>query len=245
MDDSIDSGNFSVYGYLPLIRKDSTTHMHGLAVYAKEGLPFASLENSIDSYLRFSLALLHSVPYFFFLCQQPSSSLCTDFDSISSNIDEVLSTNPYVNNVLVFGDFNVHHKDWLTYSGGTDRPSELCYNFLSQMTSLRWLTFLLRSVAVTLTAQLSWIYFFLLMLVFVLQWLSLHCEILIMLLCQFPLTFHQTQNGIPNFIRELKAILILNSVSGFRFKLMYISLIISIRSSLTHLHGFQLLVLLP
>ena len=27
------------------------------------------------------------------------------------------------------GDFNVHHKDWLTYSGGTDRPGELCYNF--------------------------------------------------------------------------------------------------------------------
>ena len=23
----------------------------------------------------------------------------------------------------------VHHKDWLTYSGGTDRPGELCYNF--------------------------------------------------------------------------------------------------------------------
>ena len=25
--------------------------------------------------------------------------------------------------------FNVHHKDWLTYSGGTDWPGELCYNF--------------------------------------------------------------------------------------------------------------------
>ena len=48
LDDSIDSGNFSVRGYLPLIRKDSSTHMHGLAVYVKEGLPFArdlSLEN--------------------------------------------------------------------------------------------------------------------------------------------------------------------------------------------------------
>ena len=41
LDDSIDSGNFSVRGYLPLIRKDSSTHMHGLAVYVKEGLPFA------------------------------------------------------------------------------------------------------------------------------------------------------------------------------------------------------------
>ena len=69
-DDSIDSGNFSVRGYLPLIRQDSSTHMHGLAVYVKEGLPFAqhlSLENSADSYLCFRLALLHSVSYFFFL----------------------------------------------------------------------------------------------------------------------------------------------------------------------------------
>ena len=54
LDDSIDSGNFSVRGYLSLIRKDSSTHMHGLAVYVKEGLPFArdlSLENSANSYL--------------------------------------------------------------------------------------------------------------------------------------------------------------------------------------------------
>ena len=131
LDDSIDSGNFSVRGYLPLIRKDSSTHMHGLAVYVKEGLPFAwdlSLENSADSYLCFRLALLHSVSYFFFLYRSPSSSLCTVFDSVSSNIDEVLSVNPSAN-VFVFGDFNVHHKDWLTYSGGTDRPGELCYSF--------------------------------------------------------------------------------------------------------------------
>ena len=105
--------------------------MHGLAVYVKEGLPFAhnlSLENSADSYLCFQLALLHSVSYFFFLYRPPSSSLCTVFDSISSNIDEVLLINPSAN-VFVFGDFNAHHKDWLTYSGGTDRPGELCYNF--------------------------------------------------------------------------------------------------------------------
>ena len=118
-------------GYLPLIRKDSITPMHGLAVHVKEGLPFArdlSLENSVDSYLRFQLALLCSVSYFFFLYPSPSSSLCMVFDSISSNIDEVLSINPTAN-VFVFGDFNIHHKDWLTYSGGTDKPGELCYNF--------------------------------------------------------------------------------------------------------------------
>ena len=104
--------------------------MHGLAVYVKEGLPFAqdlSLENSADSCLCFRLALRHSVSYFFFLYQSPSS-LCTVFYSISSNIDEVLSINPSAN-VFLFGNFNIHHEDWLTYSSGTDRSGELSYNF--------------------------------------------------------------------------------------------------------------------
>ena len=59
LDDSIDSVNFSMRGYLPLIWKEPITHMHGLAVYLK-GLLFArdlSLENSADSYLCFQLAL--------------------------------------------------------------------------------------------------------------------------------------------------------------------------------------------
>ena len=104
--------------------------MYGLAVYVKEGLPFSrdlSLE-TVDSYLCFELALLHSVSYFFFLYWSPSSS-STVFDSISSNIDEVLSINPSPN-VFVFEDFIVHHKDRLIYSGGTDRFVELCYNFV-------------------------------------------------------------------------------------------------------------------
>ena len=150
LDDSIDSGNFSVTGYPPLIRKESVTLMHGLAVYVKEGLPFAwylSLENSADFYLCFWLALLDTVSYFFFLCRSPSSSLYIAFDAISSNIDEVLSINPSAN-VFVFGDINVCHKDWLTYSVGTDRPGELCYNFISLMALLRWLTFLLGSLTV-------------------------------------------------------------------------------------------------
>ena len=32
-------------------------------------------------------------------------------------------------NVFSFEDFNSHHKDWLTNSGGTDRPGEPCYSF--------------------------------------------------------------------------------------------------------------------
>ena len=47
------------------------------------------------------------------------------FDYISSKIDEVLSINPSAN-VFVIRDINIDYKDWLTYSGGTDR---LCYNY--------------------------------------------------------------------------------------------------------------------
>ena len=73
--------------------------------------------------LCFRLVLLHSLSYFFFLYQSPSS-LCMIFNSASSNIDEVLSINPS-SNVFVFGDFNIQYKDGLTYSGGTDIPGKL------------------------------------------------------------------------------------------------------------------------
>ena len=67
-----------------------------------------------------------------------------------SNIDEILSINPSAN-VFIFGDFNSHNKDWLTYSG-----EELIHLvnsviiFLSQVALLRRLTFLLGSQAVIL-----------------------------------------------------------------------------------------------
>ena len=65
--------------------------------------------------------------YLFFLYQSPSAS-CAVFDSISSSIDEAFLINPSAN-VFLFGDFDVHQKDRLTYFGGTDRSGELCYNF--------------------------------------------------------------------------------------------------------------------
>ena len=57
------------------------------------------------------------------------------------------------------------------------------------------LTFLLRSQTVILIVLLFWIYFFLLTLVFVLQWLFLHWEILIMLLSQFPVSIDFPSNS--------------------------------------------------
>ena len=77
------------------------------------------------------------------------------------------------------------------------------------MTLPSWLTFLLGSQTVVLIVLLFWIYLFLLTLVFVLQWLSLHWEILIMLLSQFPLTFQLIHSVMPNFMAKLMTILVL------------------------------------
>ena len=63
LEDSIDFSNFSVMSYLPLIWKDSVTHIHGFTVYVKKGFPFTwvlSLENSENSYLRFLICCLTS-----------------------------------------------------------------------------------------------------------------------------------------------------------------------------------------
>ena len=101
-------------------------------------------------------------------------NLCTVFDSISSNIDEVLSTNPSAN-IVVFGDnIYVHHKDWLTYSGGTDRHGELCYNF-SMLNGLTQMVNFPTQIPDCDSHSLALLDLFLfLTLVLVLQWLSLH-----------------------------------------------------------------------
>ena len=146
--------------------------------------------------------------------------------------------------------------------------------FLSQTILLRWLTFLLGSLTVTLSILLFWICLFILMLVFVLQWLYLHRETQIMLLPQVLWTFIQTQRGCPfsshslwlflcwlrwswlSFERcslgsermsliLLLLLLVLNFVSGSKLELMYVSLIVIIRSGLIYPHGFQLPVLVP
>ena len=197
--------------------------------------------------------------YIFFLCRLPSSSLCTVFDSISSNINEVLSINLSAN-VFVFGDFNVHHKEWLTFSGGTHRPGELCYNFsisddVTQMGNVptripdcdfqspALLDLFPSSDASTCSTM-----------AFPPLGNSHH---VVSVSTDFPLysqwdaPFHgiaggysrSDWDGLRHHLRD---------VSwdygwifrGFRLELLYISLIVSIRLSFAHLHGLQLLVLL-
>ena len=176
LDDWTLAVNFSVTGYLTLIWKDSSSDMHGLAGFVKEGLHFAedlSLENS------------------------PSLSLCIVIDSVSPNIRFSQSTH------LLF--LSLETLTSIIKTGLhilvdlTDLINSIII-FLSRITLLRWLPFLLASQVVILILLLFYIYLFLLMLVFVLQWISFHWEILIMLLSQFPSTFHKIHNTMPRFI---------------------------------------------
>ena len=104
--------------------------MHGFAVYVKEGPSFCMglMSQKLYRFLIMFLTGFTSLSVLLLFPLSPSLPLSTVFDSISSKIDEVLSINPSAN-ALVFVDFNIQHKHWLTYSGGTDRPGELCYNF--------------------------------------------------------------------------------------------------------------------
>ena len=54
LDDSIDSGNFSVRGYLPLIRKDSSTHIRKLCRFL---LMFSTGFTSLSVLLLFPLSI--------------------------------------------------------------------------------------------------------------------------------------------------------------------------------------------
>ena len=70
---------------------DSVTYMHGLAVYLKEGLPFAwdlSLKNSTDSYLCFPW--LYYTECLFSFSAIDHLHLYTWFLIVSSNTGEVL-----------------------------------------------------------------------------------------------------------------------------------------------------------
>ena len=94
----------------------------------------------------------------------------------------------------------------LTYSGRTDGLTNSVIIFLFEMTLLRWLTFLLGLLTITLTVLPFWFYIFLSS---DSTLLSLHWKILIIMLSQFLLTFQSTQNGMPRFIAKLNTIIVL------------------------------------
>ena len=176
--------------------------------------------------------------YFFFLNPSPSCSLST----VSSNMDQVLSVNPSAN-LFVFGDFSIHHNEWLIYSGRTTRLDELCYNCPSQTTLLRFNIvfpalvnshYVVGSVSIEFPSNSGRDAVFIIQLITILErigivlvimWERFHARI------TFRLVLQQ---------------LLLIFVGKSRSKLLYIHIyqVVYMRSSLIHLHSFQLLFLL-
>ena len=124
------------------------------------------------------------------------------------------------------------------------------------MTLLRWLTFLIGYLIVALTVMLFWTSFFLLTLVFVLQFIvfppkskwdapfhRIAYDYFVLVWTVFLIIWEMFHGRI--FLNSVLLLLLKNFVSWFRLGLMYISLIVNIRPGITHLNGFQLLVLLP
>ena len=143
--------------------------------------------------------------------------------------------------------------------------------FLSQMTLLRWLTFQFRLQTVILIAVVFWIYFFLdTSILFYNDFPPLrnsdHVVVSVFIdflsYSQWDAPFHciaydyshANWEGLHDHLRDVQwgedifklsvLLLLVNFLGGLRLQLMYLSLVESIRSSHTRLHGFQLLVLL-
>ena len=107
LDDSIDSGNFSVRVYLSLIQKNYFVHTWSYSLCEiRTSFCMGLISRKLFRFVCFGLDLLHSVPYFFSLYWSPSSSLCTVFEAASSNVDEVISINLFAK--FFFQKFSFH-----------------------------------------------------------------------------------------------------------------------------------------
>ena len=128
LDSSVSSADVTPVGY-SLHRLDKAP-CHGLALYAKTSLPLRRLQDSEDprhDYLAFIAPLKGITLLLFFLYRSPSTD-SEVFEVISSKIDTLLQRYPAAE-VAVFGDFNVHHSEWLVHSRNTDTPGQAAHAF--------------------------------------------------------------------------------------------------------------------
>ena len=163
--------------------------------------------------------------------------------------------------------FNVYHKDWFTYSGGTDGPGELCYNFsisnyLTQMVNFpvripdcdshspALLDLFLSSDAhICSTMGFPPLGNSDHVVVSVSINFSSNSQWDALFHCISYDCFHADCDGLCDHLRDVPwedifkllvlLLLLVNFVSGFGLESMYISLIENINSSLIHLHGFH------
>ena len=119
LDPSILSEEVTPDGYV-LHRQDKAP-CHGLAVFVKPNLPLVRLTDYEDPRHEFLAFVTHfdgSTLILFFIYRSPSVN-SEVFDVVSDKIDILMTKYPSAE-IAVFGDFNVHHAEWLVHSRNTD-----------------------------------------------------------------------------------------------------------------------------
>ena len=103
----------------------------GCCVYVHNNLTCSrvpDLDSSEFSTIWLRLSCHSLTKYFCAVYLSPNS---TDypkfFDYLTSKVEHILSTSPF-SEISILGDFNVHHRDWLS-SPFTDQPGELALTF--------------------------------------------------------------------------------------------------------------------
>ena len=128
---------FLCEGYLPSIGKDSITHMHGLTwLTCVERSSFCTeliSRKFADSHLRFPHGFTSLSVLLLFFYWSHSLSSCMIFDAISSSMWRFSQSTHLIMYLSLETLINVHHKDWVTYSGVTDTPGELYISLLSSV----------------------------------------------------------------------------------------------------------------
>ena len=111
---------FLFFDIFALCETNTEDSVDSLKFSVRGYLPLSQRDSGTDE--RSCSVHVFDCPYFvFILCWLLYSPLGTGFDDISSSIDN--------SEAIVCGNLNIHHKDWVTYSGRTDRPSKLYRKF--------------------------------------------------------------------------------------------------------------------
>ena len=111
-----------------LIREDRPPH-HGLCLYIHSSLTAQrcpQFEDSNHEFISLRLILPSSSKIVFFIYRSPSAN-SNIFSVISDQIDKALIAHPNTE-IVVAGDFNIHHNEWLTHSTFTDAPGIAAFN---------------------------------------------------------------------------------------------------------------------
>ena len=112
-----------------MIRDDKPPH-HGLCLYLHSSLTAqhcSQYENPQYQYICLRFILHSNSKIIFFIYRSPSAN-SDIFSVISDKIDSALLAYPN-SEIVVAGDFNIHHEQWLTHSSSTDTAGQAAFNF--------------------------------------------------------------------------------------------------------------------